>query len=424
MNIIDKFNSLKRSENTALFSQSMLIQLSGYAISLALTPLAIAFYTPAQFGMFAVVIFVANLFGTFGGFKLEWAVINEHSNNIVNLLLNFCASLLLFWGFAILIGAWLLPEKVFAAFNIDRNAIFFAAPIALVTGLGIFWQAFGIRLRRYQDVYLARNTVMVSRQLVQIGLGLFWPSITALLLAEVVSRAAGIQILLTRLQTRLRFLAPKQFVRFFGPIVPQRYGHYAKVALPSSLATFIMTSSLAVLIVPLYGVEVAGAYWLVQRIFGIPVALIGNVAADLFQGQIARRADKHQIVSHMRQMTVLLGGFALLIMPTGALAFWFLTQRFYDGKWALSGELALYFIPAVCIQFVTSPLSRVLIVLKKMNYKYVFDAILFSGLLIWGVTTVLGYLSFTQSIGLLVSVQTLAYLAYMWICFYLVRNAI
>lgn len=423
LTIIPQFLRLIRSENVTIFSRSIAIQVVGYGLSLCLMPIAVAFYTPAQFGMFAVALFAANLIGTYGGSKLEWALINERSGRAADLLMKFSLTLIVLWGALAALAALFAPAQFFLHFNLHRSAALLAALVAVSVGSGLILQAAGIRAKSYQNVYLSRNGVMVSRQLIQIGLGLAWPSVTALLVSEIASRFIGVAIILNRLQRRIELLSPRRFTRLFGPLALRRYGHYSKVGLPSSLVNFLMTEGLAVVIVPLYGLDVAGAFWLVQRIFGIPIALIGTVVADVFQGQIARRTDYRMIFQVMLQLGGLLAGFSVTVLPAAAVAFWGLTEHLYGGKWQQSGQFALYLIPAICLQFIASPLSRIFIVREKMNYKYIFDGTMFVGLAVWlTLTWVLG-LSAYQSIACLAGAQSIAYGLYIALSFHVGRLA-
>jgi hypothetical protein len=386
-------------------------------------PLAIAFYTPADFGMFAVSLFCANLVGSYGGLKLEWAVINEHSKSVADLLLRFSLTLLVTWGLVAFFLALAVPTDFYTDLKLERSAALLAAPVCVVIGFGLFLQSWGIRTKEYRQVFLSRNTVMVSRQMIQIGLGIIWPSFFALLISELVSRCIGVQIMLTKLGMRLRLISPTRFARLFGFLPFSRYGHYAKIALPSSLMDFLMTEGLAVMIVPIYGLDVAGAYWLVQRVFGLPIALIGTVAADILQGQVARCRSNKAALKQMIEVGILLTCFSLIVLPAAALAFWLFTQFLYAGKWMLSGQLALYLFPVVCTQFIASPISRILIVSEKMQYKYIFDGVMFLGLTSWLLLTKAGSLSLFQSIGYLSAAQTFAYCVYILICFQVVRKS-
>jgi hypothetical protein len=170
-----------------------------------------------------------------------------------------------------------------------------------------------------------------------------------------------------------------------------------------------------------HGPEVGGAFWLVQRIFGLPVALIGTVVGDVFQGQMARQRDRSVIVKQLSQTAALLTLFAVVLLPAVAVAFWFLTQKLYNGTWALSGEIGLYLIPAICLQFIASPLSRSLIVLKRMQYKYVFDGALFLALASWLAATQLFGLSLMQSMIFLSIAQSIAYSIYIFLSFYVAK---
>lgn len=141
--MMQRIRKILSMDNAGTLSASVGIQIVGYAISLALTPLAIAFYTPADFGIFAVVLYIANFVGGFGGLKLEWAVINEHSKRIANLLMRFATTLLLLWGVALLVVSILAPSWLYNLLAIERGQAIMAAPIAVAVGLGIFQQSWG-----------------------------------------------------------------------------------------------------------------------------------------------------------------------------------------------------------------------------------------------------------------------------------------
>lgn len=410
--MLQRIRSFLRSENASILSRSIFMQVGGYSISFALMPVAIAFYDPAEFGMFAVALFMANLIGTYGTFKLEWAVINEHSWPAAHLLFGFVVSLLLSWGVLTFLAAVFAPPSVLTIFKLTRSAAVLASPVAVVTGLALLLQSWGIRNKAFRDVYLSKNAAMVGRQTFQIVLGIFWPSVTALLLAEFAARVLGIQIIADRLKRPPLPLAPRVFIRFFNRFLGRRYGHYSKIAFPSSVIDFIMVEGLAVVLVPLYGLSISGAYWLVQRIFAIPMALIGTVAADVFQGQIARRNDHAAVAELTSHVALLLSAISIVLIPTGIVAFRIFSGQFYNGKWMLSGQIALILLPALVLQFVASPLSRIFVVREMMHYKYIFDATMFVGLAIWIGLTWNGGLYVFQSIAILSGVQSFAYFVY------------
>ena len=419
--MMQRLRKILRMENAGLLSASVGIQIVGYAISLALTPLAIAFYTPAEFGKLAVVLYVANFVGGYGGLRLEWAVINEHSRRIADLLMRFAATLLLLWGAALFAVALLAPSELYNLLAIERGQAMMAAPIAVAIGLGIFQQSWGIREQAYRDVYLSRNVVMVSRQVLQIAFGMILPSVLMLLVTELAARVLGILVIVRRLGKPLEVLPLGRFLKQAKAALLRRYGHYTKVALPSSIVDFAQSESLPVILLLTHGPEVGGAFWLVQRIFGLPVALIGTVVGDVFQGQMARQRDRSVIVKQLSQTAALLTLFAVVLLPAVAVAFWFLTQNLYNGTWALSGEIGLYLVPAICLQFIASPLSRSLIVLKRMQYKYVFDGALFLALASWLAATQILGLSLMQSMIFLSIAQSIAYSIYIFLSFYVAK---
>lgn len=145
------------SGNLGVLSASIGIQVIGYMISLALMPLAIAFYTPEEFGRFAAVFFAANLIGGYGGLRLEWAVINEKSNRNALYLVSFGCTLVLVWVGLFILATIVSPSAFFRYFDLNRWELLWAAPMAAAIGYGLFQQSYGIRTHNFREIYLARD---------------------------------------------------------------------------------------------------------------------------------------------------------------------------------------------------------------------------------------------------------------------------
>lgn len=410
-----------KDANVSILSASVGIQLVGYGVSLLLTPLAIGFYTPQDFGKFAAVFFIANLMGSFGGLRLEWAVINEESDRAARHLVGFGYSLAFAWALVLLLTFLIVPEATLTPFGVTRLDMLWSAPIACVIGYGLFQQAYGIRMQKFSAVYTSRNVTMVARQTLQIVHGPFNTSVFGLLVSELGSRLAGNLLFARSLPERLPALPPSHFWKNINRNVVRRYGHYTKVALPSSLLNFALTEGLAVILLVLEGTEAAGSYWLVMRIFGLPIALIGNVVGDVLQGQMARQREPVQVRKKMRWAGIFLGFFSLAFLPVGALLFWWLTGWLYDGRWAVSGVMAVILVPAICLQFVASPLSRSLIVLEMMQYKFIFDGTLLITVLAWIAFRTFLKLDIYASIAVLSAAQFVSYGVYLFLSFWVAR---
>lgn len=409
------------SGNLGVLSASIGIQIIGYMISLALMPLAIAFYTPEEFGRFAAVFFAANLIGGYGGLRLEWAVINEKSNRNALYLVAFGCTLVLVWVGLFIVATIASPSAFFRYFDLERWDLVWAAPMAAAIGYGLFQQSYGIRAHNFREIYLARNTTMVSRQAYQILFGWLYPSLLSICVSEILSRISGNILFSRAVSTKFSTLPAGHFARRWWKNVSSRYAHYTQIALPSSLLNFGLTEGLGVVLLVVEGAEAGGSYWLVMRLFGLPMALIGSVVGDVLQGQMAKERDRRVTYRNIKSAGLLLTVVAFVFLPAGAVLFWWLTSFLYDGRWAVSGVLALILVPAICIQFIASPLSRSLVALEKMQYKFIFDVALLISVCVWVFLKQYLHLDLIYSMAVLSVVQVISYSIYLYLSFWVVR---
>lgn len=409
------------SGNLGVLSASIGIQVIGYMISLALMPLAIAFYTPEEFGRFAAVFFAANLIGGYGGLRLEWAVINEKSDRNALYLVAFGCTHVLVWVGLFIVATMASPSSFFRYFDIERWDLVWAAPMAAAIGYGIFQQSYGIRTHNFREIYLARNTTMVSRQAYQILFGFMYPSLLSICISEILSRVSGNILFSRAVRATFSTLPARNFVRRWWKNVSTRYSHYTQIALPSSLLNFGLTEGLGVVLLVVEGAEAGGSYWLVMRLFGLPMALIGTVVGDVLQGQMAKEPDRRITYRNIKGAGLLLTIFAIVFLPAGAVIFWWLTSFLYDGRWAVSGILSLVLVPAICIQLIASPLSRSLVALEKMQYKFIFDVALLVSISAWVFLKQYFQLELIESIAVLSAAQVFSYSIYLYLSLWVVR---
>jgi O-antigen/teichoic acid export membrane protein len=195
-------------------------------------------------------------------------------------------------------------------------------------------------------------------------------------------------------------------------------------SLPSSFIDNLSLNIPVPLLALLYGSGIAGHFALVQRVMAVPVYLLAANIADVFHSRLAvyARENPERCAPLFRRTA--LGLFLLGIVPAAGLVLLGkpLFSLVFGSRWAMAGGMAGLIAPWFLGQFVVSPLSRAVLVLRGQEFKLIYDA--FTVLSIGAVFWAAKYYSFTpmRAVLWLSIVNTMAYCAYFLVLTYLVSR--
>jgi O-antigen/teichoic acid export membrane protein len=349
-----------------LLGGSSIAQAIALAASLVLTRL----YTPEQFGTFALFASVVTLLSTGATGRYELAVLLPASDDeawqvawlallIALPVVVLTLAAVAVWGDALAaragdlrlgVWAWLLPL-----------AVWLTAVVNTLTCWANRCQAFrGLAINRIAQTGIT--------SVASIGLGVIGWASPGLMLGSVLGQATGAALLVGG--------GPRPAVR--GVDVPRlsalasRYRDFPRINLPHAVLDALQASVVLCLLGAVYGAAALGGYAFALRVARAPLAMLGASIGAVFQQRAARLVSTQCDLADLARRTVRrLAVFAvpvfLVLMCAPDLFAWL-----FGAEWRAAGEQARVLAPWMVLNFMTSPLSQLPLIVGRQGRAFGF----------------------------------------------------
>jgi O-antigen/teichoic acid export membrane protein len=255
--------------------------------------------------------------------------------------------------------------------------------IAALALIGVFTALRYWTIRQGNFATIAKTTIgqHASRAIAQIALGLISAGSGELMAGEVIGRMAGVAKLYREEWSKIRNLLTGVSM---GDLLHTLNANRRLLAysLPSTCIDTLVANLPIPLLVKLYGIEAGGYYALVQKVLGLPLALIATSVADTFHSSLAMRArDSPSTMLQLFKRTSL-WLFAIGLPPAIILGTLGdpLFRMIFGHQWGMAGALAALSTPWFLTQFIVSPLSRLVFVLSGQQAKLIYDVVILVGM--------------------------------------------
>jgi O-antigen/teichoic acid export membrane protein len=409
------------ARNVALLSGgTVLAQL----VNLAAAPLITRFYAPSDVGQFALFASFLGIACVAVALRYELAIIVSIDEREAAQLVFLSIAFSIPFSVALTLLLYALIRFQLLGFGVlPVYAAWLMAPALFLTGAFTTLRYWAVRQERFGTISRAAVWQNGARSAVQTFLGLFRPGALGLLVGEVCGRGFGLEAMLRQaFPVVRRHVARSRLADFRRTLKEHR--KFPIFSLPSSLIDTVSMNACVPLLALLYGSGVAGHFALVQRVMALPVFLLATNIADVFHSRLAlyARETPEQCAPLFRRTA--LGLFLLGIIPAAGLVLLGrpLFSLVFGSQWAMAGAMAGLVAPWFLGQFVVSPLSRAVLVLRGQEFKLIYD--IFTLLSIGGVFWMARYYSFSpmRAVVWLSIVNTVAYVAYFLVLIYLVSR--
>lgn len=389
----------------------------GQMLVVMATPLITRLYSPADMGVLGIFMAFAGFVGVGVALRYEMPIVSVRDDREADCLL--ASSLFLTVPMSLLSGLILYAM-------IRSNLLSYrllpgwsaAAAACLLVLIGVFtslryWM---VRHGKYDVVGRALVFQGFGRAAVPVVLGLAQVGWIGLLLGEIASRVLGIGRMI-----RAAWPAIRSSVRPFSPeyfrSILRRNWKSPAVLLPSSLIDALAAMIPLPIISYSFGSEAAGQFFLVQRLSGLPAGLIATSVADVFHPTIAnaRWNEPGQVRAILLRVTRKLALYSAGIYLPIAIISPFVFGFVFGKDWHATGICMTILSPLSMVSLVVSPVSRLLLVVDKIELKFIFDMVnlLLPNIGMVGMTY-FGY-GFFPSLGVYVIFSTGAYILYYWL---------
>jgi len=270
-----------------------------------------------------------------------------------------------------------------------------------------------VRLKAYRMVAAARIRQGIAGAVCQVLLWKVGLPGTGLLVGFAVGQALGSSSLAKRTG-----IASKETVAAASPSHLWRLAlgnwRFPALVTPSALINVLGSQLPTIQIAACYGATVAGWYALGQRIVGLPLFFVGRAVSQAYLGEGAEVAkthpeELHKLFTRTAQRLSLIG---VCMLGMIAIAAPFLVRQIFGSAWNNAGHYLQLMTPAILVQFVASPLSQTLNMVKKSGIGFTMDVcrLLLSGAPML-ISIRLGFSASTAILMLSVG-MTLSYLLY------------
>lgn len=263
----------------------------------------------------------------------------------------------------------------------------YSVPLMVATLLliGVFSNLRYWEIRQQHFQIVARTTVVqqATRSISQAVLGFAGIGPAGLLFGELMGRGAGVGSLFRDAWPALKSVVVKASRNDLMSTLAENR-NLAGYSLPSSLIDTLAANMPLPLLVQLYGSALGGQFALMQKVLGVPLALIATSVADTFHSRIAVCAREKPgeilgLFARTSAVLFLLGlGPALVLFFTGDRLF----ALVFGEPWTTAGTLAGISAPLFMAQMIVSPLSRLVFVLRGQKSKLIYDLTLMAGILL------------------------------------------
>jgi O-antigen/teichoic acid export membrane protein len=281
-------------------------------------------------------------------------------------------------------------------------------------------------IRQGRFAVIAKTTVWqhTSRAIAQVVFGTISAGSAALMLGELIGRAAGLVHLFRESWEQIsELLAGLRMHDLLHTLNANR--KLMVYSLPSTFIDTLVANLPVPLLVKLYGIEAGGYFALVQRVLAVPLGLIATSVADTFHSSLAICAKDNP--SDMRRLfrRTSLWLFFIGIVPTVLLAGFgdSLFRMIFGSQWANAGTLAALSTPWFLTQFVVSPLSRLVFVLSGQEMKLVYDIVILLGMLSVGMVSFRAGWSLGRTVWAFSLINAIAYVIYYLILVGIINRA-
>ncbi|HEY8455817.1 MAG TPA: oligosaccharide flippase family protein [Actinopolymorphaceae bacterium] len=350
----------------------------GQSLALAAAPLLSRIYSPHDLGILAIVTALASALTSLASLRLDMAVpLPESEAEARSLVATGLASSLVMAFLGTLVVAFAgAPIAELLGGPELRPWLWFVPPITSAMAAYLVLNQFAVRHRRYPAI--GRRSVLsaASNVTVQLSTGALGLRPTGLLAGLAVGQATGAISL--ALGVRRAAGSPPD-----TPWTPGRmcrtlatYRRFPLLLMPAGVLNSLGLAAPVLLIAAFYGSAVAGWFGLAQRVLALPVMLIGQAFAQVYQGELARDVRTHGgrgrrlFTGSSITLAAIAAVLCLPLVGFGPQLF----EVVFGSRWTPSGEYARALALCLAAQLIVSPLQRTLVVFGRYGQKLAWDA--------------------------------------------------
>ncbi|HEY4077814.1 MAG TPA: oligosaccharide flippase family protein [Rhizomicrobium sp.] len=343
----------------------------------ATSPLLSRLFSPASFGVFALMLTISTIGGAIGGLCYEIAVILPRSRRAAVSLyqLAFVLSVL---TPCITVGLIALVQHIFPHLlgrTLPGDFYFYClAGTALTTQINVLCYAHS-RVGHYTPIAVNKLTQTLLPAVAQIGLAFMGMAGEGLMLGRVLG-LLGSELWLTRKLPPGYRLRDLRRARVVNMVAAGRTYKDFLVQVPRQLLVRGATMLPAALLLGSYGPTAAGLYFFAQRLIERPGMLLGDSLTRVPMKQFALRVQKGKRLTRAALIyTAAVGGPVILGVGVLALTAHPIFRIIFGARWEPAASYAVVLAGWAAIRLASLPMATLTTVLRVQKMSFWVDAL-------------------------------------------------
>ena len=337
------------------------------AIPIAISPILTRIYTPEDFGIFALYMSIASMIAVVATGRYELAIMlpkkDEDAVSIValSIIISFFVSFI-----ALLIVSIFNTEIASLLGNPEiSNWLYFIPITVLLTGIYQSFNYWSNRKKQYKRLAVSRVVQSGTTASIRLGMGFGGFGSSGLILGGVLGQTIATSVLGRMIWKEDRYRLKKvKRLKIFALI--KRYKKLPIFNLPNALIDGFRLSGIMILIAKFFTTATLGQFSLAWKMVQTPMSLIGSSLAQVFFQKISssKKSDLNSIVKKFILKA------SMLSLPIFLIIYFFAVDIFivvFGENWKLAGEVASIMSPWLFLNFLTTPMANIFIVLNRQE---------------------------------------------------------
>jgi len=336
------------------------------AIPIAISPILTRIYTPNDFGVYALFISIAAIFGSIANARYEMAImLPDRDEDALNIAaLGILISTILSCALLVIVIFFNTSISILLGNGNIGFWLYFIPFSVWMIGLFNVLKYYNNRQKNYKDISRANIYKSLTSSTIQISIGLLKPGAAGLISGQLVSGIVANTKLLRNLFLNVNIKKTVTIKKMKRMAV--EYINFPKFSLWAVLANTLSSNLVNILISIYFSVTTLGLYSLVRRVLGIPTSLLGSSMGQVFYQEASIEYKETGTVIKSFKSTF--KKLCLISIIPFAVLYVMVADLFvlvFGEKWMVAGEYAEIFIPLFLVMFIVSPLSLANLINKK-----------------------------------------------------------
>ncbi len=368
---------LKRLKPKSEFSRNVLTLMTGttiaQAIPIAISPILTRIYTPEDFGMLALYMSISFILAVAATGRYENAIVLPKKNEDAVNILVLSVMITLIISFITLLIVYFFNTKITSLLDNTNIStwLYFIPLTVLFTGLYQTLNYWLIRKKQFKELATSKVVQNIGTGSTKLGMGYYSLGTSGLILGTILGQAIVIAMYFKIVWKKdAKLLKYVNKLKIFA--LMKKHKKLPMLNLPNAIIDGFRLSGINILIAKYFTAATLGQFALSWKMVQLPMGIIGSSLSQVFFQKLANtnKSDLNKII----QKYIIKA--SIVALPIFLIIYFFSVDIFifiFGENWKMAGESASIMTPWFFLNFITSPLSSIFLVLNKQEIVLIFS---------------------------------------------------